>query len=559
MKLYQNYCREQFDENGRLKDFVLSYPKHYNFGYDVVDEMARWGGDQRALVWCNPQGEHREFNFSESSRLSNLAANVLRAHGVKKGDKVLVILKRHYEYWYVAPALHKLGAVIIPATHMLTVDDLVYRIHTAGITAAVCTPDGTTSDDLLAAQQQCPEFKTIFAVRCTRTGTVDFTAEMETASDRLPRVNTLVTDPMLIYFTSGTTGYPKAVIHDHTYTLSHIVTARYWQCVEEGGLHLTVAETGWGKASWGKIYGQWLCGAAVMVYDFDMFSPRELLHVMSHYHVNTFCAPPTVYRYFVKYGMDKVDLPELHHLTTAGEALNPEVFRQVQEQTGLQLWEGFGQTESVLMLGNLVGMQPRPGSMGMPTPLYHTAIIREDGSFAPQGETGELVVIPKEDGQQHGIFKGYCGDEGLYRYVWRDGLYHTGDTAWMDEDGYYWYVGRVDDLIKTRGFRVGPFEVENVLSEHPAVLEGAVTGVPDENRGQIIKATIVLADGYEPSQKLRREIRQFANRRMASYKAISLLEFVTEMPKTISGKIRRVELRGDFRSAPTSAVGCRRP
>ncbi len=543
MYLYSNFCNETLDERGVLQDFSLHYPDNYNFGYDVVDEMARLAPDQRAMVWCNPEGEHREFTFGDIGRLSNQAANVLRAHGVAKGDKVLVILKRNYEYWYVAPALHKLGAVIIPATHMLTVDDLVYRIQTAYITAAVGTPDGTTVADLLEAQKQCPELKTIFAVRNQQPGTVDFTAEMESASTSLERVETRVTDPMLIYFTSGTTGYPKAVMHDHTYTLSHIITARYWQNVQENGLHLTVAETGWGKASWGKIYGQWLCGCAVMVYDFDAFSPRRLLRLMSQYGVTSFCAPPTVYRYFVDYGMDKVDLSALKHVTTAGEALNPVVFRMVEEQTGLKLMEGFGQTESVLMLANLAGTESRPGSMGKPTPLYQTAIVDETGTPVKPGDVGELVVIPREGKKQHGIFMGYCGDDELYRNAWRGGIYHTGDTAWVDEDGYYWYVGRVDDLIKTRGFRVGPFEVENVLMEHPAVLECAVTGVADEKRGQVIKATVLLAEGYEPSKQLNREIRNFANSRMAAYKWISILEFVTEMPKTISGKIRRVELR----------------
>lgn len=543
MYLYSNFCDETLDERGVLQDFSLHYPDNYNFGYDVVDEMARLVPDQRAMVWCNPEGEHREFTFGDIGRLSNQAANVLRAHGVAKGDKVLVILKRNYEYWYVAPALHKLGAVIIPATHMLTVDDLVYRIQTAHITAAVGTPDGTTVADLLEAQKQCPELKTIFAVRNQQPGTVDFTAEMESASTSLEQVETRVTDPMLIYFTSGTTGYPKAVMHDHTYTLSHIITARYWQNVQENGLHLTVAETGWGKASWGKIYGQWLCGCAVMVYDFDAFSPRRLLRLMSQYGVTSFCAPPTVYRYFVDYGMNKVDLSSLKHVTTAGEALNPVVFRMVEEQTGLKLMEGFGQTESVLMLANLAGTESRPGSMGKPTPLYQTAIVDETGTPVKPGDVGELVVIPREGTKQHGIFMGYCGDDELYRTAWRGGIYHTGDTAWVDADGYYWYVGRVDDLIKTRGFRVGPFEVENVLMEHPAVLECAVTGVADEKRGQVIKATVLLAEGYEPSKQLNREIRNFANSRMAAYKWISILEFVTEMPKTISGKIRRVELR----------------
>lgn len=543
MYLYSDFCHETVDDKGILQDFSLDYPENYNFGYDVVDEMARLAPEQRAMVWCNTEGQRREFTFSDISRLSNRAANIFRAHGIKKGDKVLVILKRNYEYWYVAPALHKLGAVLIPATHMLTVDDLVYRIRTADITAAVATPDGNTVAELMEAQKLCPQLENIFAVRKQHPGTVDFTTEMDNASELLERQNTKADEPMLIYFTSGTTGYPKAVIHDHTYTLSHIITAKHWHNVQDGGLHLAVAETGWGKASWGKIYGQWLCGCAVMVYDFDSFSPRGLLRIMSEYKVTSFCAPPTVYRYFVEYGMNKVDLSSLNYITTAGEALNPVVFKQVEEQTGLRLMEGFGQTESVLMLANLFGTQSRPGSMGKPTPLYQTAIVDEDGNPVERGSVGELVVIPRKDRKQHGIFMGYCGDDKLYDTVWRGGVYHTGDTAYEDEDGYYWYVGRADDVIKTRGFRVGPFEVENVLMEHPAVLECAVTGVADEMRGQVIKATVMLADGYESSNKLAKEIRNFANNQMAAYKSISIMEFVTEMPKTISGKIRRVELR----------------
>lgn len=546
MFLYNNYITETYDSQNHLSDISLHYPLNYNFGYDVIDRMAELEPDQRAMLWCHPHEEPREFSFKDISILSNKAANVFKAHGIKKGDTVLVILKRNYEYWYVAPALHKLGAVIIPATHMLTVEDLKYRIKTAEISAAVATPDGSTLSDLLEAKKDCPELKNIFAVRKTLTETIDFTKEMETASCTLERVDTKATDPMIIYFTSGTTGYPKAVIHDHTYSLSHIITARYWQDVKEYGLHLTVAETGWGKASWGKIYGQWLCGCAVLVYDFDAFSPGNLLKIISKYKVTSFCAPPTVYRYFVKYGMNKVDLSSLKHITTAGEALNPEVFEKVKEQTGLTLYEGFGQTESVLMLANLRGTETKAGSMGKPTPLYNTMIADSNGDEVPQGEVGELVVVPRNDRPQHGVFMNYYGDDDLYKYVWRGGVYHTGDTAWIDEDGYYWYVGRADDLIKTRGFRVGPFEVENVLMEHPAVLECAVVGIPDEKRGNIIKATVVLADGFSPSRELHDDILLKTNRKMASYKSIGLLEFTGAMPKTISGKIRRVELRNSW-------------
>lgn len=543
MLLYKNYCNETFNENCTLKTFELKYEDNYNFGYDVVDVLGKKNPQGTALVWCNPNGDERTFTYKEIMELSNKAANVFLEKGIKKGDKVLVILKRNYEYWYVAPALHKIGAVIIPATHLLTVDDLTYRINTADISAAVCTPDETTAEDMLEAQKKCPQLKTIFVARRDVEGTYNLTDEIEKASPELERIETNVYEPMLIYFTSGTTGYPKAVMHNHTYTLAHIITARHWQAVKENGLHLTVAETGWGKASWGKIYGQWLCGSAVMVYDFDSFSPGKLLRIIEKYKVTTFCAPPTVYRYFIKKGMHKYNLSCLSHISTAGESLNSSVFNTVFAQTGLTLMEGFGQTESVLMLANLNNTNSKPGSMGKPTPLYNIQIVDSENNSLPDGEVGEIVVIPPKDKKQLGIFMGYCENEELYKKVWRGGIYHTGDTAYRDEDGYFWYVGRVDDLIKTRGFRVGPFEVENVVMEHPAVLECAVTGVPDEYRGQAIKATIALAQGYEPSKQLANEIKEFCNKKMASYKWIQHIEFNNEMPKTISGKIRKVELR----------------
>lgn len=543
MQLYKNFCKETLDENGNLLDFELDFPENYNFGYDVVDKMAELAPDDIAVVWTNPDKEEKTFTFADISRLSNKAANVFRNNGIKKGDKVLVILKRNYEYWYVAPALHKLGAIIIPATHLLTQSDISYRVDTANITAAVCTPDDSTADDLMAVASQPNTLEKVFECRKKIFGTIDFTTEVENADDTLERVDTKAEEPMLIYFTSGTTGYPKAVEHNHTYTLGHIVTAKYWQCVKENGLHLTVAETGWGKASWGKIYGQWLCGCGVMVYDFDKFSPGKLLRIIERYKVTSFCAPPTVYRYFIKRGMDKYDLSALEHLTTAGEALNGEVFEKVFEQTGIHLMEGFGQTESVLMLANLKGSVAKPGSMGKPTPLYDVHIIDDSGKELGANETGEIVVYPPKDKKQYGIFMSYYGNEDLYKNVWKGGVYHTGDTAYKDEDGYYWYVGRADDLIKTRGFRVGPFEVENVIMQYPNVLECAVIGVPDKDRGQAIKAIVKLADGTVHDKHTESEIKTFCNKRMASYKWIQHLEIVDEFPKTISGKIKRTTLR----------------
>lgn len=541
MQLFKNFCDYTLDENGVINKFELKYPENYNFGYDVVDEMAKNAPDDIAVEWVNVHHEKRTFTFKEIGELSNKAANALRSNGVKKGDKVIVILKRNYEYWYIVPALHKLGAVVIPATNMLTLDDITYRIETADIRFAISTPDDTTAETFVKAKKIKPQLEKVFVVRRDVEGSINLTNEIEKADSELERVETKASEPMLIYFTSGTTGYPKAVMHNHTYTLAHIITAKFWQDVKEKGLHLTVAETGWGKASWGKIYGQWLCGCGVMVYDFDNFSPDKLLKIIEEYKVTSFCAPPTVYRYFIKKDMSKYDLSHLEHITTAGEALNPEVYEQVYKQTGMKIMEGFGQTESVLMLGNLVGSKNKVGSLGKPSPLYNIMIADNEGKKLPPNEVGEIVVIPCE--KQHGIFMGYCGNEELYANVWKYGVYHTGDTAYMDEDGYYWYVGRVDDLIKTRGYRVGPFEIENVLMQHPAVMECAVTGVPDKSRGQAIKATVHLAEGFEKSVDLMHEIKQFVNSKVASYKHIQHLEFIDEMPKTISGKIKRVDIR----------------
>lgn len=544
MQLYKNFCREEFDKDGNLTVFEPVYEGNYNFGYDVVDKMAELAPDDTAVVWTNPEHEEKRFTFADISRLSNRAANVFKKYGIKKGDKVLVILKRNYEYWYVAPALHKLGAVIIPATHLLTQSDINYRVQTADIKAAVCTPDGTTVDDLLAVRSQTNTLETIFVPRSRIFGTVDFTAEVERASDKLERVDTRAEEPMIIYFTSGTTGYPKAVEHNHTYSIGHILTAKHWQCVKEGGLHLTVSETGWAKASWGKIYGQWLCGCAVMVYDFDNFSPSKLLKIIEKYGVTSFCAPPTVFRYFAKKNMNKYDLSTLEHFSTAGEALNIEVYDKIYEQTGIRINEGFGQTEVLPIIANM-GTLHKAGSMGKPTPLFDVRLVDGNDREVSPGETGEIAIFPRDDKKPFGVFMAYYGTnaEEMYKKVWRNGIYHTGDTAYMDDEGFYWYVGRIDDVIKTRGFRVGPFEIENVIMQYPKVLECAVIGVPDKDRGQAIKAIVKMVDGTYHDKDTENEIRSFCNKRMASYKAIQYLEIVDEFPKTISGKIRRVELK----------------
>lgn len=543
MSIYKNFCTEEVNEAGQLISFSLHYPKNFNFGYDVVDAIAEDEPDKKAVVWCNTENESLVFTFGDISKLSNRAANVFLKAGIKKGDRVMVVLKRHYEYWYVLPALHKIGAVAVPVTHMLTEDDFLYRLNAGGISAAICTHDEDVRRRLLLAVDRCKEKPLLWTVQCDTENYRNLTAEIESASDVLVRQDTAAEEPILMYFTSGTTGYPKAVMHDHTYPLAHIITAKYWHQVVDGGLHFTVAETGWAKAAWGKIYGQWLCGSAVMVYDFDNFDPKQLTVIINQCNVTTFCAPPTVYRYLVKKGM--ADMPSLQHATTAGEALSPEVFKSFQEKTGLELMEGFGQTESTLILGNFAGTHSRPGSMGKPSPLYHVELLKNDGTYADVNENGELVIVTPESGRQHGIFTAYHENTELYDYVWRGGVYHTGDIAWRDEDGYYWFHGRIDDVIKTGGFRVGPYEIENILSTHPSVLECSVVGIPDKLRGQAIKAFIVLTAGYEKSLALQKELREYCNSRLAEYKWIRHLEFVDELPKTISGKIRRVELRGE--------------
>lgn len=545
MSIYQKFFKEKVGEKGELLSFTMEYPDNFNFGYDVVDAIAKEEPDKRALVWCNMEGESRTFTFQEISELSNRAANVFLNAGIKKGDRVMLVLKRHYEYWYVIPALHKIGAVAVPGTNMLTEDDFLYRLDMGDIRAVVCTHQDDVSKRLLMAVDKCIRRPLLWCVREDIDQFDNLTKQIEAASPKLARQDTKVEEPMLMYFTSGTTGYPKAVMHDHTYPLAHIITAKYWQQVEEDGLHFTVSETGWAKAAWGKIYGQWLCGCAVMVYDFDNFDPKKLTYIIKDYGVTSFCAPPTVYRYLVKKGMS--DMPSLKHATTAGEALSPEVFHKFQEMSGLELMEAFGQTESTLILGNFKGSHSKPGSMGKASPLYHVELQKSDKTFAKDNEQGEIVIVPPKDGRQHGIFTSYYENKELYDYVWRGGVYHTGDIAWRDEDGYYWFHGRIDDVIKTGGYRVGPYEIENVLSEHPGVLECSVVGIPDPLRGQAIKAFVVLAAGYEPSTALMKEMRDGCNARLAEYKWIRRLEFVTEMPKTISGKIRRVELRENER------------
>ncbi len=539
--LYQKFCQEEFDKNGVLCKFRPVVPEDFNFAYDCVDYIARHQPDRRAMVWCDDLGHQRTFTFGDMSRYSNMTANLLLQNGVKRGDMVMVILKRHYQFWFTILALHKIGAVIIPATNLLTKKDVVYRVNAARVSAIVCTADGEVSQ---AVEDGEPEFYgpvQKFLVHGGREGWLDFDRELESCSPVLERIPNKASDPMLLYFSSGTTGYPKMVIHDHSYAIAHIVTARHWHNVVPDGLHLTVADTGWGKAVWGKLYGQWLCGAGVFVYDYTKFTPKDLLQKIQQYRITTFCAPPTIYRFFIKEGMEGYDLSSLVSATTAGEALNPEVYNRFLDYTGLRLMEGFGQTETVLSLANLVNSTPKPGSMGKPSPLYQVEVVDSEGVPVSTGEVGEIVI--RADGPTPGLLMEYYQDPERTKEAWHDGWYHTGDTVWQDEDGYFWYVGRTDDVIKASGYRIGPFEIESVLMEHPAVLECAVTGAPDPIRGTVVKATIVLMKGYQPTPELTKELQDYVKHQTAPYKYPRIVEYVEELPKTISGKIRRVAIR----------------
>ena len=541
MSIYQKFCTEITDSFGNLEKLNLHFPENFNFGYDVADVLAQNFPDKKALVWCNTENEEHIFTFSDVKKYSNQIANVLQEAGISRGDRVMLILKRHYEYWFAAIALHKLGAVMIPATHMLTARDLLYRLQTAKVKAIICTTQNEVPEKLRAALAQTNFSPKLWSVQADADGFENLTLAMQNASCDFSRVETLATDPLVLYFTSGTTGNPKGVIHDHTYPLAHIVTAKYWQRAEDNGLHFTVAETGWAKASWGKLYGQWLIGSAVMVYDFDNFEPKQLISIINRYGVTSFCAPPTVYRYLVR--KEIPEMPSLRHASTAGEMLAPEVFRKFTEKTGLFLSEGYGQTETTLLIANFKKDQAVEGSMGTASPFYQIALYNKEGTPVPVGEIGEIVIIPPENGKQTGIFTSYLDNETQYHHVWRDGVYHTGDAAYMDENGYYWFHGRFDDIIKTGGFRVGPYEVEHILMEHPAVAECSVIGVPDSLRGQAIKAVITLGEHDIPSKELETEIKEFCNQRLAEYKWIRLIEFTKEMPKTISGKIKKTALR----------------
>ena len=703
---YKRFVKEGFDKNGILNKFEIDCPDNFNFGYDIIDKFGEIDPERKALIHIDLQENRHDFSYSQLSKLSTRAANLFASYGIKKGDTVMLVLKRNYQFWIAIIGLIKLGAIAIPATHLLTTHDFTYRFERASVKAIVCTgynPDIAKYVD--EAQEEIHADGLIkFIANGHKDGWVSFDDEVANMPETMERVQTDTREHMLLYFTSGTTGYPKMVIHNHRYALAHIQTAAHWQNVDPDGIHLTISDTGWGKAAWGKLFGQMSLGACVFVYDFDKFIPTDMLRIMQNYKITSFCAPPTMFRFFIKEGLENYDLsslkysaiagealnPEVYnkwleftglklmeafgqtestallanlvgmtpkpgsmgkptplydvihnhryalahiqtaahwqnvdpdgiHLTIsdtgwgkaawgklfgqmslgacvfvydfdkfiptdmlrimqnykitsfcapptmfrffikeglenydlsslkysaiAGEALNPEVYNKWLEFTGLKLMEAFGQTESTALLANLVGMTPKPGSMGKPTPLYDVDVVDDDGNPVPVGEVGEIVV--RAERGKDGLFDGYYRDEELTDQAWHDGLYHTGDTAWKDEDGYFWYVGRNDDVIKASGYRIGPFEIESVLIAHPSVLECAVTGAPDPIRGQVVKATIVLARGYEPSEELKKELQNYVKKNTAPYKYPRIVEFVEELPKTISGKIRRVQIRNE--------------
>jgi acetyl-CoA synthetase len=536
------YVEEKYDQDGVLQDYKVNYPDSFNFAYDVVDDIAINDPGRRAMVWCNPEGKERFYTFADMKRLSDKTANYFKSLGIKKGDLVLCILKRHYQFWYIALALNKLGAVLLPATFMLTQHDIEYRVNSSSSTVVICTAQGDVSDAVDAAHPNCPTLDLkILVGGGKKDGWHDFDVEMRACSEEFEKVETRVSEPLLIFFSSGTSGYPKMVLHNHSYALAHLLTAKHWHNVDPEGLHFTIADTGWGKAFWGKFYGQWLMEGGVFTYDFDKFVPSEILSLIEKYKITTLCCPPTMFRFMLQEDFSKYDLSSLSYATTAGEALNPDVFRKWRELTGTTLMEGFGQTETTLAMCNTVGMKPKPGSLGKPSPQYDAFIADENGEPCPPGQTGEIVVSMNP--HPLGLMDCYYRDEEKTAQAFRNGLYHTGDTAWYDEDGYYWYVGRNDDIIKSSGYRIGPFEIESVMLEHPAVMECAITGVPDDLRGQIVKATVVLSPEYEESEELKKTLQEFVKKSTAPYKYPRIIDFVPELPKTINGKIRRVEIR----------------
>lgn len=535
---YADY--EDFRKNGKLK-----VPEKFNFAYDVIDEYAKLAPEKKAILWCNDKGEEKTITFKELSVMANQAANVLKSRGLKKGDIVMTMLNRRWEYWVTVIACHKAGIVIIPATFLLTPKDIEYRIKGAGAKCLIATNEETVLENIDKTKPDLPS-DIIYFTTGKRDGYADYTSEMENASTEWERVETSLDDESMVYFTSGTTGYPKMVAHNFLYPLGFIYNAVFWHKVKDDGLHFTASESGWAKCSWGKLYGQWIAGACLFIYDYlHKFKPTDLLERIEKYGIDTFCAPPTIYRYLIKEDLSKYNLSSLTHCSTAGEALNPEVFRQFYAATGQKIYEGYGQTETSIILGTFSMMDIKEGSMGKPSPLYDLHLVDENMNDVQPGVVGEIVI--KIQKPQCSLVYKYHNSPELTKERLGEGYHHTGDLAYYDEDGYFWFIGRTDDVIKSSGYRIGPFEVESALMEHPAVLECAITGVPDEQRGQIIKATIVLAKGYEPSEELVKELQNHVKRTTAPYKYPRLVEFVAELPKTISGKIKRADIRNQHK------------
>ena len=539
----EQFAETEEDENGLCTKITFKNEDKFNFGFDVVDAIAKRSPDKLAMLHVDRNHVERRFTFNDIKRASNQCANYFKSIGIKKGDRVMLVLKRHYQFWFAILGLNKLGAIGIPATNQLQEHDFVYRFQSAGVSAILCTADGDTAHQVDLAAEKCPELKHKLIVNGEREGWRNFNEEYTLYSSHYARKDDAPggDDMMLMFFTSGTSGYPKIATHNYKYALGHFHTAKYWHAVDPDGLHLTISDTGWAKSMWGKLYGQWLSEAAIFVYDFDRFDAADILPMFAKYHITSFCAPPTILRMMVKQDISKYDFSSVRHMTTAGEALNPEVYRQFERATGLQIREGFGQSESTMIIGNLIGAPHKIGSMGKPAPIYDVDLLDPDGKPVPVGETGEIVVRVA-DGAPCGLFTGYYKNEEKTREVWHDGYYHTGDTAWRDEDGFYWYVGRIDDVIKSSGYRIGPFEIESVIMELPYVLECGVSPEPDPVRGQVVKASVVLVPGTEPTEELKKEIQNYVKKNTAPYKYPRIVVFRDSLPKTISGKIQRNKL-----------------
>ena len=541
-RIYRKFIDRKV-EDGLLQEISFKNEEKFNFAFDIVDELGTTQPEKLAMLHLSDDGTERRFTFQDLKRESARTANYFKAMGIKRGDRVMLVLKRHYQYWFSVLALHKLGAVAIPATNQLLEKDFTYRFQAGNIKAILCTADGDVSDAVDAAAVHCPGLEHKILVNGSKEGWHDFNDEYALYSSHYLRTEDAPcgSDPMLMFFTSGTSGYPKLAAHNYKYPLGHFITAKYWHRVNPDGLHLTISDTGWAKSSWGKIYGQWLCEAPIFVYDFDRFDAEKILPLFAKYQITNFCAPPTMYRMLAKQDLSRFDLSSIEHASTAGEALNPEVFRQFQNATGLAIMEGFGQSESTLIIGNLNGNSHKLGSMGKPVPLYNVQLLNIDGEAVDPGETGE-ICIDISKGLPCGLAYAYEGNDEVTAETWRDGWYHTGDLAWMDEDGFYWYVGRADDVIKSSGYRIGPFEIENVIMELPYILECGVSAAPDPIRGQVVKASIVLVKDFQGTDELKKEIQNYVKQRTAPYKYPRIVEFRDELPKTTSGKIIRKKL-----------------